>query len=82
MRDNKHDDVEALLKQAYAIEARADVLFYLCTNLLMRGRCRDALATCERVIRKWPRDPVATVAAQTKLHIAPDSTSPWCYRAQ
>jgi serine/threonine-protein kinase len=82
MRDNKHDDAEALLKQAYAIEARADALFYLCTNDLMRGRCRDALATCERVIRNWPRDPVAKVAAQTKLHIAPDSTSPWCYRAQ
>ena len=82
MRDNKPDDAEALLKQAYAIEARADVLFYLCTNDQMRGRCRDALATCEEVIRKWPSDPIAKVAAQTKIHIAPDSTSPWCYRAQ
>src|SRR5262249_49910003 len=80
MRDSKYDDAERLLKQAYAIEERADVLYYLCANEMMRGRCRDARATCELVSQKWPGDPIAKVAADTNLHIVPDSTISGCYQ--
>ena len=80
MRDSKYNDAEVLLKQAYAIEERADVLYYLCVTDMMRGRCRDARATCELVSRKWPSDPIAKVAADTSLRILPDSTSAWCYQ--
>ena len=80
MRDNKYDQAEVLLKQAYAIEERADVLYYLCVNDMMRGRCRDARATCERVSQKWPGDPIAKVAADTSPRILPESTTAWCYQ--
>jgi hypothetical protein len=80
MRDNKYDDAEALLKQAYAIEKRADVLYYLCVTDMMRGRCRDARATCELVAQKWPDDPIAKVAADTSVRILPASTTAWCYQ--
>jgi hypothetical protein len=81
MRDNKYDDAEALLKQAYVIEERADTLYYLWITDLMRGRCRDARTTCELVTKKWPGDPLAKAAADTDLRIVPDSTIAGCYRA-
>jgi hypothetical protein len=80
MRDNKYDDAEVLLKQAYAIEERADVLYYLCVLDMMRGRCRNARATCELVSQKWPGDPIAKVAADASLRIVPESTTAWCYQ--
>jgi hypothetical protein len=80
MRDNKYDDAAVLFKQAYAIEERADVLYYLCVNDMFRGRCRDARATCELVSQKWPGDPIAKVAADTNLRILPDSTTYGCYQ--
>ena len=82
MRESKYDDAAVLLKQAYAIEERADVLYYLCANDLMRGRCREARATCERVSQKWPGDPIAKVAADTNVHILPDSTISGCYQVR
>jgi serine/threonine-protein kinase len=80
MRDTKYDDAAVLLKQAYAIDERSDVLYYLCINDMFRGRCREARATCERVSQKWPGDPIAKVAADTNLRILPDSTTSGCYQ--
>jgi hypothetical protein len=47
---------------------------------MMRGRCRDARATCELIRQKWPGDPITKVAENTNLRILSDSTIVGCYR--